>query len=272
VTTPPRILATLEGYNVEGGFDRPFESATCFAPTIALGRHEGPGDAQEIWRDYESVIDLVPTLGLDGLRLTIEWARVEPRRGDYDEDAMARYERAIVHARSLGLDVTIALFGEVWPSWTGMEAWLLPWVVPYATSFAQRVVARLGEIATGVVVFTDAEQLVSRGFVDATAPPWRRKALADATSARRQIRGVEDILRNDPVVGARLVATTRTIDLDQSVDEITRQRRSAAGCKELYVRSLVQGNGPTRAPFGLLSRHAGTWSITASSALLDVLR
>ena len=195
---------------MEGGFDRPHEPATCFAPTIALGRHDGPGDAQGLWRDYEHVIDLVPSLGLDGVRLGIEWARVEPRRGVYDDSALARYGQVIGHARSLGLDVTIALFGDVWPSWTGLEAWLLPWVVPYATQYATRVVGRLGEVATGVVVFTDAEKLVSRGFLDATAPPWRRGALADAASARRQVEHVARSLSNDATVGPRLVATTRT--------------------------------------------------------------
>ncbi len=58
----PRVLVTLEGYAVEGGFDRPFEPATCYAPTIALGRHAGPGRADNLWRDYEAVLDFVPGL------------------------------------------------------------------------------------------------------------------------------------------------------------------------------------------------------------------
>lgn len=272
MTKRPRVLATLEGYAVEGGFDRPHEPATCFAPTIALGRHAGPGDAEGLWRDYERVIDLVPSLGLDGVRLTIEWARVEPRRGVHDDDALARYERVIGHARSLGLDVTIALFGDVWPSWTGMEAWLLPWVVPYATQYATRVVGRLGEAATGVVVFTDAEKLVTRGYLDETAPPWRRGAVADATSVRQQVRHVVGLLSADATVGPRLVETTRTIELDHTIEEITDQRRRASACDELYVRSLVKGRGPTSAPGGLVGQDAGVWSTSASKALLDVLR
>ena len=256
---------------MEGGFDRPHEPATCFAPTIALGRHDGPGDAQGLWRDYEHVIDLVPSLGLDGVRLGIEWARVEPRRGVYDDSALARYGQVIGHARSLGLDVTIALFGDVWPSWTGLEAWLLPWVVPYATQYATRVVGRLGEVATGVVVFTDAEKLVSRGFLDATAPPWRRGALADAASARHQVEHVARSLSNDATVGPRLVATTRTIEMNQSLEAIAEQRRRASTCDELYVRSLVRGRGPTSASAGLVAQRAGVWSTSATPELLDVL-
>jgi len=272
VTKQPRVLATLEGYSVEGGFDRAFEPATCFSPTIALGRHEGPGDAMGLWRDYERVLDLVPALGLDGVRLTIEWARVQPRRGEHDDVAWSRYEEVIAYARALDLDVTIALFGDAWPSWAGMEAWLLPWVVPYATQFAARVVEQLGDIVTGVVAFADAEALVSRGYVDATAPPWRRRAIADAASARRQIRHVLELLRDDPLVGTRLVATTRTIELNQTIDAVARQRHMASVCDEVYVRSLVKGCGPTRAAYGLLTRDGAGWSPSAETALLDVLR
>jgi hypothetical protein len=172
----------------------------------------------------------------------------------------------------LGLDVTIALFGDVWPSWTGLEAWLLPWVVPYATQYATRVVGRLGEVATGVVVFTDAEKLVSRGFLDATAPPWRRGALADAASARHQVEHVARSLSNDATVGPRLVATTRTIEMNQSIEAIAEQRRRASTCDELYVRSLVSGRGPTSASVGLVAQRAGVWSTSATPELLDVLR
>src|ERR1039458_7500800 len=66
----PRRYVTLEGYAVEGGFDGTSQPSTCFRPTIALGRHLGPGDAYGLWRDYERGLDLVPTMGFDrwGLR------------------------------------------------------------------------------------------------------------------------------------------------------------------------------------------------------------
>jgi len=257
---------------VEGGFDRPHEPATCYSPTIALGRHDGPGDAEGLWRDYEQAIDLVPSLGLDGVRLGIEWARVAPRRGVVDDDALVRYAAVAEHARSLGLDVTIALFGDVWPSWTGLEAWLLPWVVPYALEYATRVVGRLDDAATGVIAFSDPHGMVSRGFLDEAAPPWRRGAHADAASARRQIAHVTQLLSDDVVIGPRLVARARTIDLGHTVAEIAAQRHDAATCDELYVHSLVKGRGPTSATVGLLERRAGVWSSAASPELLDALR
>jgi len=267
----PRLLVTLEGYAVEGGMDRPYEPATCYRPTIALGRHEGPGDGTGLWRDYEAVLDLVPGFGFDGVRLSVEWARIEPRRGEIDGAALDRYALAVSHALAMGLDVTLVLVDAAWPAWLGLEAWLLPWVVPVMIEHSRRVVAHLNGLDVGVLGFSDPERLVSGGFVDATAPPWRTGASADARSARSQLATIEGALEHDDLVGPKLVRSHRCISLDQSVDAIV-AARATSDVGELYVRSMLRGTGPTAAPRGLIVKRDGVWVNDASAELLDALR
>jgi beta-glucosidase/6-phospho-beta-glucosidase/beta-galactosidase len=140
MTDRPRLFVTLEGYAVEGGFDQVGEPATCYSPAIALGRQRGPGGADDLWRQYESVLDFVPGLGFDGVRLSVEWTRIEPRADEIDTAALSRYRAVARHARSLGLEVTVALIDAVWPAWLGQEAWLLPWAAPDALAHGERVV------------------------------------------------------------------------------------------------------------------------------------
>jgi len=271
VSTRANLFVTLEGYAVEGGFDAPGSPMTCYAPTISLGRHEGPGPADDLWHHYEDVLDFVPALGFDGVRLTIEWARVEPRPRWIDEAALERYGEVVRCARSLGLRVTLAIVDAAWPSWLGQEAWLLPWVVPHAIAHARRIVERFSNDVTGVVLFTQPRELVTSGFLQATAPPWRRGALREAGFAHAQIEGLMDTLRADQVVGPRLVASSAVMTLDQAPGDIARARNSIE-VEEIYVRSLLRGSGPTRAARGLLVRHDGQWRVDASEELLDVLR
>ena len=263
---------TLEGYAVEGGFDRPYEPATCFRPTLALGRHDGPGDAADLWRDYERVLDLVPGLGFDGVRLTVEWARIEPRRDEVDQTALERYARVAQHARSMGLDVTVALVDAAWPAWLGLEAWLLPWVRDVTVAHVQRTVRFLGDAVTGVVLFTQPHDLVAHGYLSATAPPWRRGATRDASFARAQLASIESMVRDDEVVGAKIVATSRTLSLTGSPAGIAAVRAASSDCDELYVRTLVKGAGPTSSPVGLLERRDGAWHRAVSDELLSALR
>ncbi len=266
-----RLLVTLEGYAVEGGFDRVGEPMTCYSPTIALGRHAGPGSADELWRDYEVVLDLVPALGFDGVRLTLEWARLEPRPGVANEDAIARYAEVIRYARSLELDVTIAIIDGVWPSWLGLEAWILPWSVPYVLEHARRVVDLFGGAATGFLAFTQPRELVTRGFLTGTAPPWRQSAVNDAAFAHAQIERIFTSLRADEVVGPRLVASSAVTTLDVATEDLLEARRSL-DVDEIYVRSLLRGSGPTSVAQGLLVQHGSEWRINASDELLDAFR
>ena len=272
VTDRPLLLATLEGYAVEGGFDRPREPATCYRPTIALGRHEGPGEAEGLWRDYEQVIELAATLGIDGLRITLEWARIEPRRGVVDHAALDRYAEVARHVNELGLRVTVAIVDAAWPSWLGLEAWLLPWVVPCVVTHARLVVTHLGDALDRVLVFTTPNDLVTNGYLNESAPPWREGASDDAASARIQIDEIIRLLRADPVVGPKMVASSHTIGLDRTPQELTSERARAVNCEEIYVRSLVRGAGPSAAPAGLLERNGNDWSVSASPELLRALR
>ncbi len=264
------MLVTLEGYGVEGGYDQPGSPATCYAPTIALGRHGGPGDAEGLWSRYEAALDIAATLGVDGVRVTFEWARLEPRRGSFDEGALARYLQVVEHARSLGLSVTVALVDAAWPSWLGLEAWLLPWVEPVAVAHARRVADSLVDGSVRIVPFTDPDALVARGYLEASAPPWRRSAAREARFARDQLGRVASALADDLVVGPRLVRAT-TISLDAGAAAIT-AARSAPHVDEVHVRSLLAGHGPARAARGLVVRDGEGWRVDASSELLAALR
>jgi len=262
----PRRYVTLEGYAVEGGFDGPYQPSTCYRPTIALGRHDGPGDADDLWHDYEAVLDLVPAMGFDGVRMTVEWARTEPHRGQFDDAAFERYDDVARYAASLGLAVTLVVVDAAWPAWLGLEAWLLPWVVPLVVEQARRVAE--SPAATGVVVFADERSLVN-GYLDAGGPPWRRGARFDAELARDQIETIRATLGEDPIVGPKLVTSTRSVRVDQPPEQV----RSAleTECDEVHVRSLVRGHGPS-ASAGLLVKDDGGWRISASKELLEVLR
>lgn len=259
MSTRARRFVTLEGYAVEGGFDRAGGPATCYGPTIALGRHDGAGDADDLWRGYEEVLDFVPELGFDGVRLGLEWARIEPRQGHVDDDALARYGDVIRGVRALGLGVSVTLVDAAWPAWLGLEAWLLPWVVPHVIAHARRVATLVGHEG-GVVAFTRPDALVRRGYLEASAPPWRRGARRDATFARAQIASITALLAADPLVGPRLVTSSAEV----SAATPGGVAASAPGVDELYVRSLVGGHGPTRAPAGLLERVNGGWRMTSA--------
>ncbi len=253
------VLATLDGYAVEGGLDGPGEPATCFSPTLALGRH-GPGGATHLWQRYEEVIDLVAPLGLDGLRLSLEWARIEPRRGQVDEAALGRYRDLVTRARSRGLAVRVVLVQSTWPAWAGQEAWLLPWVGPAFLEHAARVIDALEGTQARVAAFADPAGLVSRGFLEGSAPPWRRDAVEDASEAREQVARLARAV--DSAAGQWAAPPWLEIGVGDPGLEAARR-----GGAEVHLRSLVSGSGPSAPTHSLLEPDGTGWRVAADLGL-----
>ena len=203
-----------------------------------------------------------PSLGVDGVRLTLEWARIEPRRGFVDEAALARYGEVIRYARELDLLVTVVIIDAVWPSWLGLEAWILPWTVPYVLDHARRVVEVFGDQATGFLAFAQSNELVTRGFLTRKAPPWRESAVKDAAFAHAQIERIFYVAARRRARRASTRGVQCGNDLDVAAEDLAEARRSLE-VEEIYVRSLLRGSGPTSVAQGLLVQHGSEWRINA---------
>lgn len=248
MSTTPRTLVTLSAYASEGGLDGRYQPATCFSPTIALGRHRGPGTADGLWESYETVIDLAADMSLTGICFEVSWARLEPRRDRRDAVALARYAEVFAHARRRGLFVSVAAIDAAWPAWLGQEAWLMPWVMPAAVDFVTWLASSLE--ADSWHVFSARERL-TRGFVDrGSGPPWRRGADADARSAETNLDAIDAAVRS-----AGVATFTRSVNID--LDDVT--EAGGLDVDEVHVRSLVRGAGPLASARGLLARQADTW-------------
>jgi len=250
VSTSPRVLLSLGGYACEGGLDGRYQPATCYSPTIALGRHPGPGGAEGLWEDYEVVLDLAGEMALSGVCLEVSWARLEPHRGQRDEAALARYAEVVAHARRLGLWVSVAAIDAAWPAWLGLEAWLMPWVTPVAINYVSWLTSSLDADAFSVYA---SRALLTRGFlVEDAGPPWRRGARDDAVSAAKNLEFIEEAVRADANVN---FVSSVNLELDDARD------MSLFDVDEVHLQSLVRGSGPLAGTRGLVALRGDTWVV-----------
>src|ERR1700756_4908108 len=75
------------------------------------------GLACDWWRNAEKDFDLAQSLGVNALRLSVEWSRIEPLEGKWDEAALARYRQMLkgLHERGIRPFVTLHHFTN--PLW-----------------------------------------------------------------------------------------------------------------------------------------------------------
>ncbi|HEX6466263.1 MAG TPA: family 1 glycosylhydrolase, partial [Terriglobales bacterium] len=52
---------------------------------------ERSGQACNWWEAAERDFDLAQQMGLNALRLSVEWSRIEPREGEWDHKSLDRY-------------------------------------------------------------------------------------------------------------------------------------------------------------------------------------
>ncbi|MGN7226432.1 family 1 glycosylhydrolase [Dietzia maris] len=101
----------VEGSNPDSNWKR-YVDAT--APT---GQTDPVGDAVDFWNRYEEDIANAAAMGVNTFRLSVEWARIEPAPGEYDDEALRHYDRIIDTVRRHGMTPMITMVHFVYPGW-----------------------------------------------------------------------------------------------------------------------------------------------------------
>lgn len=101
----------VEGYNVHNDW---------WAWEQEPGRIEGgdrSGAACDWWQRAESDFDLAARLHQTAHRLSIEWSRLEPRPGQWDDGAVDRYRQMLRGLRDRGIEPMVTLHHFTNPRW-----------------------------------------------------------------------------------------------------------------------------------------------------------
>lgn len=75
------------------------------------------GQAANQYQLYEQDFDLIKSLGHNAHRLSIEWARIEPQEGKFDQSQIEHYVKVLKYLKSLNLKVVLTLWHFTNPLW-----------------------------------------------------------------------------------------------------------------------------------------------------------
>ncbi|MBQ7519665.1 MAG: glycoside hydrolase family 1 protein [Clostridia bacterium] len=107
---------------------------------------EPSGIACDHYNRYEEDIRLMARAGLNAYRFSIEWARVEPEEGRFDEGEIEHYRRVICCCRQNGIEPLVTLMHFTSPVWLIQKGgWEAESTVEYFRRYAAYVTEKLGE-------------------------------------------------------------------------------------------------------------------------------
>jgi beta-glucosidase len=168
------------GYQIEGGFNGDGEPHNNWSGWEATGRAERSGLACDFWRHPTEALNRAAALGCNAFRLSVEWARFEPRRGEFDQGALERYAEILSLCNERGLAPMVTLLHFSYPWWLGEEFWLRPGSPDIFSRHVERVLPTLAPYCRHWVTINEPNIMTLMGWIQGDCPPGRRMAVADA--------------------------------------------------------------------------------------------
>lgn len=143
---------------------------------------EPSGDAVDHYNRYEEDIDLLVHAGLNCYRFSIEWARIEPSEGVFEEKEIEHYQKVIRYCKSHGVEPIVTLHHFSSPKWIiskgGWEADTIP--ADFAR-YTRYVIQHLGNELQYVCTINEANMGIQ---VAAIAERYKRQMMARAAAAK----------------------------------------------------------------------------------------
>lgn len=102
------------------------------------------GLACDHYHRYEADFDIMHQLGMNAYRFSIEWSRVEPAEGRFDEAQIEHYRRVVAALRQQGIEPFVTLWHWTFPVWLSDEGgWLSPRSTRLFARYAVKMVQAL---------------------------------------------------------------------------------------------------------------------------------
>ena len=157
-------------YQVEGGIENDW------SVWEAAGRLKEPearcGIACDHWNKFFEDISLIEDCGATAYRLSIEWARVEPIRGQWNESAWDGYRKRLEALRARNIRPVVTLHHFTHPQWFHDQT---PWHEASSLTSWERYAKRCAQLIEGldcaVITFNEPNVLLLGGYLTAQTPP-----------------------------------------------------------------------------------------------------
>ena len=133
---------------------------------------EPSGTAIDHYARFERDIALLAGLGYTTYRFSVEWARIEPVEGRFDDEAIRHYRDVTAAVRNAGMAPMVTLNHFTLPAWLGRSGgWLRPDAPALFARYCTRVVTALGDLVDWYCTINEPGAVALGGYLGALGWP-----------------------------------------------------------------------------------------------------
>lgn len=128
--------------------------------------------AADSWNLWRADVAALQVLGANVYRLGVEWSRLEPAPGVWDEAAAARYREMFAALRAAHIAPMVTLYHFTLPPWVAARGgWDWEGAPAALAAFAGRAGAAFGDLVDWWCTINEPNVLVAKGYLAAQWPP-----------------------------------------------------------------------------------------------------
>ncbi len=133
------------------------------------------GKACNSFELFNADLDCLKKLGVNAYRFSLEWSRIEPEEGRFDEAGMEYYRDIVHNLKGAGIEPFVTVWHWTNPLWLARDGgWEKKKVVARFTRYARYVAQSLGKQVKFWATLNEPLMLIGHGYMDGKFPPNRK--------------------------------------------------------------------------------------------------
>lgn len=138
-----------------------------------------PAVATGHWERWREDIVLMHRLGIETYRFGVEWARVEPREGEFDEEAISHIKEEIMLMLALGIKPLVTLHHFTNPMWFEEKgSWEKYENVRSFLLYVEKMVKSIGHLVNEYITINEPNVYATNGYFFGQWPPGKKSPTA----------------------------------------------------------------------------------------------
>ena len=156
--------SATSSYQVEGGIDN-----------CDWAQEFPAGKACDHYHKFKEDFDLLEEMNLGAYRFSIEWSRIEPEPGEFDQEEIEHYRKVLKELKSRNIKTTVTLHHFTTPLWlTEKGGWANSEIVSYFNRYAEKVFQELDDLVDYWVTINEPLVYVGESYLAGEWPPQRK--------------------------------------------------------------------------------------------------
>ena len=136
------------------------------------------GRACDHYNRYEEDLDIAKSLEHNAHRFSIEWSRIEPEEGKFDEKEIEHYRKVLKAIRARGMEPFVTLWHWTLPLWLSDKGGVSNSEFPiYFERYAQRIAEKLKDEVCFWLTLNEPTAVIAASYSAGIWPPQKKNPL-----------------------------------------------------------------------------------------------